>query len=125
MSIFVSELADYMKANGFTDKITKGRAPPTPDVVITLYDTGGFPPDVDAPISNPTVTIQTRGDYETANTLAWRAMNLFNRKSMYTLTTIYVKKSFALTPPLRVGLDEEKRDIFNVNLSFSIEDLNL
>ncbi len=36
--------------------------PATPDIVITIYDTGGFSPDAGADYERPTVQIRSRGD---------------------------------------------------------------
>lgn len=126
MSLLIKEVKTYLTSNGFTETISVSAAPPKPDTLLTVFDTGGYPPDVDIPFSNPTVMLHARStEYETAINLAWRIYNLFNRKTMYQMGTIYVLSSMPLQPPIPLGKDEDGREIISVNVRFKLQDITV
>jgi hypothetical protein len=120
----IDEIRTYLTSKGFSETITLAEAPPVPDTLLSIFDTGGYPPDLDIPFSNPTIMFHLRSkEYSTAIDLAWRVYNLFNRKSMFQMGAVYVLTSTSLQPPIPLGKDDAGREIISVNVRFKLQDL--
>ncbi len=121
----VKELADYLAARGVGAvgaDVFVGGLPEEPSACIAVLDTGGFGPDADLPLVDPTVEILCRAaDYETANAKAWQVYSLLNRKFELRLATIRVLSSFAMHPPRRIPPPDAKRcEYVSVNFKLRV-----
>lgn len=92
--------------------------PDRPSQAITLYDTGGFPPDPQVSIDHPTVQVRVRGSKDGyaegyAKVLACRdALHLF--RGTVDSTTRYIGV-WAMQDPVWIGKDDSARPLFTCN----------
>lgn len=71
--MLISELAAYLAAQGLTI-IAQGAEPDSPDTVLTIYETPGYPPHVGLDDVRRTFQIRSRAkSYSTSNARAWAA----------------------------------------------------
>jgi len=101
--------------------LAKGFLPPTPDKVIALFETGGFPNDghESALIDRPTFQVRVRGDafgYSTARTksaAARTALEIGNAS----LSGRYYVHVVAQGEPVSLGQDENNRPSVVMNFT--------
>jgi len=123
--MLIEEIADYLVTKGIGTKGTDiflATQPTTPDACVTILDTGGFAPDNELPIKEPTIQIITRGsdnDYETAKQKALDIYEELHKLSNVTLTTSYVYLIEALQEPTSIGRDEADR--FEISCNYRLK----
>lgn len=121
--MLIEEIADYLvtKAIG-----TKGTdiflqvQPDSPAKCITIYDTGGFAPDNELPIKDPTIQVISRAeDYITAKQKALDVYTQLHKLANVTLTTSYIYLIEAMQEPGSIGRDPA--DNFEVSCNYRLK----
>lgn len=99
------------------------REPSSPDQVVTVFDTGGFPPEVligtdSRGMEKPTIQIRVRGNKKAYNLTYDLAEDIKDALHTLTNTTINGTKYVAIwleSDILFLGYDENDRPIFTLN----------
>lgn len=116
------DLAQYLAANGLGtigQDLFVSFQPPTPDECVSVYDTGGYAPDVEVPLRDPTFQVLCRApDYPVAMAKAQAVFDLLHAKSNYQLGSSWVYLSRAEQEPTPLGPDENGRHEVSVNFHF-------
>jgi len=119
----IEEIADYLVTKGIG---TKGTdiflmvQPESPVTCDTIYNTGGFAPDNELPIAEPTIQVISRAeDYETAEARAYDIYNELHQLSNVTLTTSYIYLIEAMQDPGSIGRDPA--DNFEVSCNYRLK----
>lgn len=100
----------------FGQTLFVSREPTSPDDCVTVYDTGGFPPDVVANYQRPTVQVRVRNkSYESG----WSAINGI-RDALHGLHQEVISGTryiaiWATGEPACIGYDESNRALFTIN----------
>lgn len=123
MSQLVEAIADYLGNQGIA---TKGIdmflmvQPTGPVSCITIYDTGGFPPDNELPIKEPTIQIISRAeDYETAKQKALDVYDELHKLSNATFGGFHIYLIEALQEPGSIGRDSA--DNFEISCNYRLK----
>lgn len=124
--MLLDDLANYLSTSGLTAPVQKGQIVETPDTVVALRETGGFPsaylmssqPNRTA-LDQPTVQVLARGaDYVTAMTTARAAYALLNGASNYVSSGVQVFAFIAaMQPPFFLHRDDNHRFVCAFNVS--------
>lgn len=120
MSI-LDEIADQLTNEGVVGGadgwiVAKAFEPPTPDTIITIYETGGGAPDQTdgTRYDIPTIQVRLRGDaygYELAKIKMNAVFDALNDATITGYTYIYSAQS----GPIALGHDVNTRPIFTMN----------
>jgi hypothetical protein len=125
--MLLDDVAQYLIDNGVSVPVQKGQMVETPDEVVALRETGGFPPEhfmgsspVPSVQDQPTVQVLTRArDYLTAMAGCRNVYQLLNGAANYVLTgTQRFGFVSAMQPPFFLMRDENHRFIcaFNIHI---------
>ena len=92
--------------------------PDQPDDVITIYDTGGFPAELELPDLRRTAQISVRGkSYQAAHSRIWQIYKLLDRPEERLITANGRKMiARAMQPPTFIDRDASNRVLFVFNL---------
>lgn len=102
----------------FATDLFVSEMPATPDLCVTIYDTGGFDPDVNFVYDRPTVQIRVRGDrgeYLVAHGLAQTIRDLLSGEHNYTINGARYIAIWAQGDIISVGYDDNHRPILTIN----------
>lgn len=94
-----------------------GMEPAEPDACVTVYDTGGFPPEVNYVYLKPTVQVRIRGAkgaYQLAYTKAESIRDELHAKALTTKNSTNYIAIWAMSDILFIGFEDGK-PIFTVN----------
>jgi len=101
-----------------TYRLFKTFMPDTPDKVMVLYETGGFPPDsIQHGLDQPTFSVHVRGTYSTAREKLNEAFNLLhqiNRSTAGGSTEKFIS-IVAVGDALSLGRDTKNRPVISQN----------
>jgi hypothetical protein len=119
----IDELKKRLVALGVTAPIYAMLMPDNKgeDEAIALIDTGGFAPDGELPLRDPTVQVLTRAgpsDYPKAKQLAEQVFNLLHNKGRFQLGAAYVYECTAIQEPTPIGQDDKARWEITCNYHF-------
>lgn len=92
--------------------------PPTPDLCVTIYDTGGYPADLAVDIYNPTIQVRVRGavgGYQAAYQKALAVLTLLHGVHNETWNGTRYILIRAMSDILNVGEDDKGRPILTIN----------
>jgi len=124
MSRLSEEVAYYLQNQGLGtvgQNIFVSFIPDSPDSLICVIDSGGYPSDVYAPIDNPTIQIRVRDvNYPACHDKAWTIYDLFNRNIEYYLGSLRILYSYVMQTPVYIGRDTKQREEFSLNIYFHI-----
>ncbi len=117
------DITQILQVNGIgvlgTD-IFLSQLPASPDNVVVLYPTGGFPQDLPLPDVKMTVQVLVRDkSYQTGYERIWRILNLLDGGENRFLQAPSGRKMVAqaIQPPLFLERDENNRSIFVFNIA--------
>lgn len=100
--------------------------PDSPDNLITITDTGGWPKDPDLPRKDPTFQFRIRGEtYDEAQALAEKLYDYLCPdgicKKCFKIDEFFIQLVQPMQPlPYYMGRDENGRDEFTWNMTFII-----
>lgn len=118
------DLANFLQAHGFGQigqDLFVSFQPPEPDDCITVYDTGGYAPDIEVPLRDPTCQVLVRStDYPVAMERAQGIYNLLHAKSNFAIGGYWVYLARAEHEPTPIGPDENGRPEITLNFHFKI-----
>lgn len=118
------DIASHLQANGLGQlgqDLFVSFQPSEPDDCITIYDTGGYAPDIDVPLRDPTCQVLVRSaDYPVAMERAQAVFNLLHAKANYALGGAWIYLSKAEHEPTPIGPDENGRPEITLNFHFKI-----
>jgi hypothetical protein len=114
----ISELKAYLVSKGVTTPIFLGYRPESPDKQVSLFDTGGEPPDEVLPDIKRTVQVSIRDtDQDKSSVTAWSLFAILenpeNRVVKYNSRKMRIK---AMQPPTFINYDTSQRAITVFNL---------
>ena len=122
--MLIRDLAQILQLSGIGTigaDIFLGRLPDSPDNVVALFPTGGFPQDLPLPDVRMTVQVLVRDEsYRAAYERIWRIYNLLDggqRGRFIQSPTGRRMVAQAMQPPQSLQDDESRRSIFVFNLS--------
>ena len=98
--------------------ITKSFMPPDPDKCITIYETGGFPPEGRPELDYPTFQVKIRSSstgYSTGSAKLAAVEAALHMFPSTTLNSWYYAGMQALSGPLALGFDGEDRPMMAQN----------
>jgi hypothetical protein len=136
---FADDIANYLATNGcgtINTSVTVGRLPDSPDNVLAVFERPGRPPfltmtGASAPedkTSNPRVQIRVRDTaYDAGRTKIYLAFSLLQGKTNVTLVgtpAVTFRLITAVQSPTHLGLDEEQRHEWTLNMDLQIDDDN-
>ena len=96
----------------------KAFRPPDPDKCITLYETGGFPPEVRPELAYPTFQVVVRADttgYSTGREKLQAVENALHGFASTTINGVYYVCIDAMSGPIPLGFDGENRPLIAEN----------
>jgi hypothetical protein len=105
-------------AGTFGTDVFISHEPPTPNKVVTIFDTGGFGPDLATDIYNPTVMVRIRGagnGYQAAYAKAELIRDLLHGVHNETWNSTRYILIQALSDIMYIERDEKTRPILSVN----------
>ena len=124
--MLLDDMSDYMMLQGFTFPINKGSFQDTPDTVLALRETGGFPsqhvmasPPNSAVMEEPTVQVLARAPaYDTAEAIVRIAKSMLDGLRDMPINGVLYYWVTALQPPFLLERDANQRFIlaFNVHI---------
>ncbi|RKD20963.1 hypothetical protein BEP19_14855 [Ammoniphilus oxalaticus] len=94
-----------------------------------VFGTGGFSPDDDLPIDNPTFQIIVKGksykadpaQMDLTEQLAKQLISHFDKRNNFVIGSSYVYASSPMqSNPIHIGLDEQDRPIYSTNFTFKV-----
>ncbi len=120
----MDDLQAYLVAQGIATPIQKGSIAESPDTVLAMRETGGYPSQHrmgagQAIIEEPTVQIVARAmAYDTAETLIRSIKTLFDGLRNQTINGVQYHWVTALQPPFLLERDANRRFVlaFNVHV---------
>ena len=98
--------------------ITKGFMPADPDRCITLYETGGFPPEVLPELAYPTFQVRLRSistGYSTGREKLQAVENALHGFASTTSNGVYYVAIYAMSAAIPLGYDDEDRPLMAEN----------
>ncbi|MHA1809369.1 MAG: minor capsid protein [Candidatus Heimdallarchaeaceae archaeon] len=101
----------------FGTDIFIGKEPDSPNACVTLYDTGGFPPQVNNKLDYPTVQVRIRGEVRGYQNAYAKAENIKDAlHAQGNITQGSTKYSiWCMSDILFIGYDDKDRPLFTVN----------
>lgn len=112
--MLISELAAYLEAQGLTS-VARGSEPDSPDTVLTVYETPGYPPHRGLEDVTRTFQVRSRAKvYSTSNSRAWTAYKALSGL-VVTPGGLRIRCKPVQTPG-SLGKDEKERWIIVFNL---------
>lgn len=117
------DIAKYLEDNEvgtFGDDITAGKMPEKKNRCITVFDTGGSPPQQYFPQDTASFSIMLRGpanEYAEVRQLAQNCYQLLNRRQNLLINGKDVMLVAAIAPPQSIGPDEKGRQRFTLNIT--------
>lgn len=122
------KIVDYMSANIKTELLTFGENlfinyyPDKPDLIVSVIDLGGYPPDLYTPTREKVVEIKFRAPSHTLGSeLGNEILELFHSKENYQLDGLRILHSYARTDVNYLYTDTNEREEFVLELVFLIE----
>jgi len=117
--MLLDEIGAYLQAQGVgtagTDLFLSG-LPDAPDTALAILETGGFEPDLAAPMDNPTFQIMSRaGDYFVARTRAKAAYDALHGLAETVLSGRRYLLIRAMQSPTYIGVDQNGRHLIATN----------
>lgn len=96
--------------------------PDTPNTLVSIIDSGGFPPKLYEPTREKVVGIKIRSsNYQEGSVIGEKIFNLFHGKENYNLGNKRVLHSYAFTELSYLYADSRERDEFSFELAFLIQ----
>lgn len=96
--------------------------PDTPDVIVSVIDAGGSPPQKYSPIREKIFEIKFRcNNHSDGVGFGNQILDMFHNKENYQLGSFFILSSSALTDVTYLYADSNKRDEFTFNISFLIK----
>jgi hypothetical protein len=121
--MLIEAIADYLETEGVATKGTDmflAVQPDSPDNCLTIYDTGGFAPDNELPIKDPTIQVISRAtDYETAKQEALDVYGELHKLANQTLGDFYIYLIEAMQEPGSIGRDSADR--FEISCNYRLK----
>jgi hypothetical protein len=122
--MLLDDLSAHLSSNGMTTVIYKGAMQETPNDIVVLRETGGFPSQHvmsaatgHAILEEPTVQVLSRSlAYDAASTVARQALALFDGLRDTTINGVLYHWVTALQPPFLLERDANQRFIIAFNL---------
>lgn len=118
----ITEVAQYLEDEGIGTQATNifiSRLPSEPSACISVYDTGGLPPDRYLPTAEPTFQIIVRNpDYALGKAKVDAIVALLHQKKNLQLVDdgTYFYYIMLMGEPSHIGVDKQDRDEFSMNL---------
>lgn len=130
--MLLSDIVDYLSSGSIgTSSIFYGTMPPSPDVAVAVYETGGtasvhaFNGSAGrAKEENPRIQVVTRAtadDYDTARVIAHRAFKLLDGLPSRSINGVAYKWGAAVQSPFLLGRDEQNRVMIACNYDIAKE----
>ncbi|MBS4207445.1 minor capsid protein [Bacillus sp. FJAT-50079] len=128
MGNLLDNVKDYISENVKAENLTFGENlfinfyPDEPDLIVSVIDLGGYPPDLYAPTREKVVEIKFRtSTYEEGSVLGNEIMELFHSKENYHLGEIRVLHSYARTDVNYLYKDKNENEELVLELVFLIK----
>jgi len=117
------DIKDYLESSAvalgtFGTDLFIGQMPATPDVCIVIVDTAGFRPELNYEWERPGIQILVRGElgsYLTTNNSAKAVYTALHGICNETINTAVYKLIRAVSTPIYIGEDDNKRPLFSLN----------
>lgn len=125
--MLLDDLKSYLVAQGIaTGIIQLGEFQPTPDTVLALRETGGFPLEHTmagaAIMEEPTVQVVARAmNYQPAETLIRQVYRLLDGLRNKTINSVLYHWVVALQPPFYLDRDDNQRYVLAFNIHIKRE----
>lgn len=116
----IKDILENISALGFTfaTDLFVGEMPVTPDACVTIYDTGGYAPEVDYVYERPTIQIRVRGakgEYQNGHGLAQDIRDALNGLTGYIVNSARYVGIWCEGDVMALGNDDNNRPLFTVN----------
>jgi len=103
--------------------VTKSFMPPDPDKCITIFETGGYAPEVRSDLNRPTFQIRVRSSrtdtdsnaYSTGRDKLQGCCDVLHGFASTTINGRYYAAIYALTDAIALGFDDEGRPLLGQN----------
>lgn len=126
--LLLKKVADYITDNIETVDLTFGENlyinayPDTPDLIVSVIDLGGYPPNLYFPTREKVVEIKFRAsNHSEGSTLGDEILDLFHSKENYNLDSLKILHSYGRTDMNYLYTDSNQRDEFSIELVFLIQ----
>ena len=120
------DIAEHLEDAGvgtFGHDITAGNMPEGKNKCVTVFDTGGAPPEQEYPVDHASFSIMVRDVSSAYNAAKQRAQDIYqllNRRRNLLINTKDVMFVAANAPPQSIGPDEKGRHRFTLNITAKI-----
>lgn len=124
--MLLDDITSFVEANinhlSIGDNLFKNYYPDSPDTLVSIIDSGGFPPDRYSPVREKTFEIKIRSKrYSDGVKLGNQIFELFHSKENYNLGDFFILSSYAYSELSYLFADNENRKEFSIELSFQYQ----
>ena len=121
--MLLDEIALYIEQNIHSlidnETLFKNHYPDSPDMIVSVIDSGGFPPNLYTPTREKTFEIKIRSsNYDEGVILGEQIMSLFHSKNNYLLGGFFIYLSRSYSDLSYLYADSKNRDEFSLELAF-------
>lgn len=124
----IKKVTDYIASHVKSEILTFGDNlfinfyPEQPDLIVSVIDLGGYPPDLYAPTREKVIELKYRAStHDKGATLGNELLNLFHSKENYNLDGMRILHSYARTDANYLYTDSNENEEFSIELVFLIE----
>jgi len=124
--MLLDEIAKHIELNvtdlTMDENLFGNHYPDKPNSVVSVIDSGGFPPDRYSPTREKTFEIKFRSqNYSYGVELGNQIFKLFHSKENYSLGDFFILSSYAYSEISYLYSDKEDRDEFSLELVFQYQ----